>query len=489
MTSTGLLLIPLGFALVFMPWRIILLALLSFPLLHGAAVINVGSVGLQPGYFLALLVIARSSLEIVLLRQPLNRDALIFVMPLGVLVVISVLVLWISVTFFTGKVTVIGGTDAYVLENARPYTFRRENITQISYIVINTTLVYVLAHQSARFVPGQLLRAIDRGLIAACLLALAVCGWQLLSHATGMYFPTDFLFSNVGYARAGNQAFFGSLRLNGPFSEPSALAYFFSGFLLYFWKRSRLHPTVLSTALVAVLIGAIFLSYSTTGYFVLAAFTAIAALDLMPSARLCLRVLRVTWRKAAIAALLLLIMGGATVWTVDNWDRLVPILNVSLFEKDKTSSFAVRTGAEAMAVEVIASTVGIGIGLGSHKPNSLTLTLLSNVGVVGTALFLLFVVMLLRPAEPPFAPARCAAPFSEAPLRYFVIGLLLVHAVSNPNFNVAMLWTACGLLAGYHACVRRLAARPTRSAPAEAHGSSPPSCAALGGPPGQAMPT
>ena len=292
MTVTGVLLIPLALALLFMPWRIMLMALPSFALLHSAAVVNVGSIGLQPGYFLALLVIMRTGLEILLLRQRLNRDALILTAPLAVLVVVSLLVLWISVAFFTAKVTVIGGTDGYVLESARPYAFRRENVAQISYIVVNTMLVYALAHQSARLRPGQLLRVIDRGVIAAALLALAVCGWQLLAHATGIYFPSDFLFSNVGYLRADNQNFFGSLRLNGPFSEPSSLAYFFSGFLLYFWKRSRLQPTLLSTLLISALTGTIFLAYSTTGYFVLAIFMAIFVMDLTPSVRRRLRTFR-----------------------------------------------------------------------------------------------------------------------------------------------------------------------------------------------------
>jgi hypothetical protein len=483
MTSTGLLLIPLGFALLLMPWRIIIMALPSFALLSGAAVINVGSVGLQPGYFLALLVIARTGMEITLLRQPLNRDALALVAPLGVLVLISVLVLWISIAFFTGEITVIGGTDAYVLENARPYVFRRENVTQISYIVINMTLVYALAHQGARLLPEQLLYVIDRGVIFGVLLAVFVCGWQMLAHATGIYFPTDFLFSNAGYFRAGNQGFFGSLRLNGPFSEPSALAYFFSGFLLYFWKRSRLQLTLLSAALVVVLIGAIFLSYSTTGYFVLAVFMAIAGIDVMRAVLLHLQAPRLTWRKAALAGLLLLATGGATVWALHNWDHLSRIMDVSLFEKSKSHSFAIRTGAEAMAVDVIARTGGIGIGLGSHKPNSLTLTLLSNVGVVGTAVFLLFVVMLLRPAGAPSAAGRRAMPFDETPLRFLLIGMLVVHTVSNPNFNVVLLWTACGLLAGYHACVRALAARLARSAPMQTDwAEAPPRVPALAGP-------
>src|SRR5438874_65266 len=115
MTITGVILLPLILVLSFLPWRFMLMALPSFALLHGAAVVNFGSIGLQPGYALALLVIIRTGLEILMLREPLNRNALVFTAPLGVLVVISMLVLWVSVCFFTGKIAVIGGTDAYIL--------------------------------------------------------------------------------------------------------------------------------------------------------------------------------------------------------------------------------------------------------------------------------------------------------------------------------------------------------------------------------------
>ena len=146
-------------------------------------------------------------------------------------------------------------------------------------------LVYALAHQGARLSPGHLLAVIDKSVILAALLALAVCMWQLVARRSDIYFPDNFLFTNAGYFRADNQAFFGSLRLNGPFSEPAALAYFFSGFLLYCWKRARLQPTVLSTFLVVALVCAIFLSYSTTGYLVLMVFLAIAVFDIACSAR------------------------------------------------------------------------------------------------------------------------------------------------------------------------------------------------------------
>jgi hypothetical protein len=150
---------------------------------------------------------------------------------------------------------------------------------------------------------------------------------------------------------------------------------------------------------------------------------------------------------------------------VDDWDRLRSILNVSLFDKAKTSSFHVRTGAEAMAIEVITETAGIGIGLGSHKPNSLTLTLLSNIGLVGTSAFLVFITMLLRPRDTKHLPGWRAISSDDTPLRFLVIGLVLVHAISNPNFNVVLFWSACGFLIGYHVSLARWPSRFENAGP------------------------
>ena len=470
MTLTSLL-IPLGFLLFFMPWPLLLAALPVFALFHGAAVVNVGAVGLQPGYFLALLVIARTLLEITLLRQPFNRDALLQVVPLSLLILITLLILWISVAFFTGKVLVIGGTDGYNLDLARPYQFRRENLTQVAYLVINTLLVYAIAHQASQLGPSRVLRVIDVGLLSAIVVALGFCGWQLLAESTGIWFPDAFLFSNAGYYRADGQAFYGYLRLNGPFAEPSALAYFLGGFLFYIWKRARLAPTVLSTSLTVAVIGAIALAFSTTGYFILAAFTVVAAADLLPRNSIILRMPRLTGRGVVKASLLLGAGGVAAAWVLANFEGLLEVLQVSLFEKSETSSFEVRSGAERMALDIVAQTAGLGIGLGSHKANSLTLTLLSNLGFIGIAFFGLFIFTLLRPQAPWPAVNRKEVGFSVAPLRFFIIGLLLIHAVSNPNFNVVLLWIGFGLMAGYRVSMRRFvgplqaeAARPNARA-------------------------
>ena len=62
--STGLLLIPLGLVLVMLPWRFLLAGLMVFGMMSPAAVVNIGRFGLQPGYYLALLLLVRVLLQI-----------------------------------------------------------------------------------------------------------------------------------------------------------------------------------------------------------------------------------------------------------------------------------------------------------------------------------------------------------------------------------------------------------------------------------------
>jgi hypothetical protein len=453
MTATGVLLIPLGAVLLLMPWPIMLMALPTFALLHGAAVLNLGSVGLQPGYFLALLVIGRCLVELTLLRQPLNREALRLVLPLGLLLSYSVLVLWIGSAFFAGDVEVLGGTDGYNLSRARAFQFRRENATQLTYLTINTVLVYSIAHQAARLRPDQMQLVVECGLLWALIFALALCGWQLLAHSTGVWFPDSLLFSNAGYYRADGQGFFGQLRLNGPFAEPSALAYFFAGFLFYTWKQVFLRPTAGKAALLIAIVACIVLAFSTTGYFALAVGGALIAFDLLVR-RPRLRAPRLTARAGSILALTVIAIGAAGWWASARYDVLRAILDISLFAKTESSSFAVRSGAEILAMQILTDTAGLGVGLGSHKANSLTMTLLSNVGIAGTAIFVLFVIMLLRRVT---MPPEARLP--ETSLRFFILGLLLIHVVSNPNLNVVMLWVAFGLMLGYRARFGALTAR------------------------------
>jgi hypothetical protein len=314
--------------------------------------------------------------------------------------------------------------------------------------------VYAVAHQAARMPSHKVLEAVDRGMILSLGLATAVCGWQLAANYLGFYFPSDFFLSNAGYAQTqgerANEQFFGYLRLNGPFLEPSALAYFFGGFLFYVWKRDRIRSTFWSVGLIGSTLACIFLAYSTTGYAILAVFIALATLDLLANLlRRQWTVPRSGYYRLAIAALMLVAATGSVILVAEHWSGLERIFREAITEKAETESFQSRTGADLMAVRVLAQTWGLGLGLGSHKPNSLLLTLLSNLGIVGTAAFAIFLWNILRRCPSEHAVAVNGHLMTSAPLRFFIVGLLAAHSVSNPNLNEVVLWVGFGFMVGY----------------------------------------
>ena len=95
-----------------------------------------------------------------------------------------------------------------------------------------------------------------------------------------------------------------------------------------------------------------------------------------------------------------IILSGAFV-VADNWAAINIILKNVLFNKAESTSFQQRSFADYLALQIFTQTYGIGVGLGSHKANSLLLTLLSNTGVVGVVLFcwFLFVLFLSKRAS------------------------------------------------------------------------------------------
>ena len=108
---TGVLLLPLGLIIAFMPWRYCLIGLVIFAMMSPGAVVNYGSFGLQPGYYLALLLIARSAFEITTQKFTLNSFVSSRLRPLWWFTVTVFAVLFIALCFFQGDVETLPGTS------------------------------------------------------------------------------------------------------------------------------------------------------------------------------------------------------------------------------------------------------------------------------------------------------------------------------------------------------------------------------------------
>lgn len=449
MTFTGVLLIPLCLIIIVMPWRWALVSVLVLSLLASSAVFNLGSFGLQPGYFFGMLMVGRTAVELAFSGGLLRSALLLRLAPLGALLALSVLLLWVAIIAFHGKVQVVGGTDSFNLDRAQPYEFRRENITQITYLTLNALFVFVIAHQGAKLGTEALRSCFQTGMVAAIVISAFVCLWQMASFYAGVPFADAFFFSNAGYAKASGQALFGILRVNGLFSEPSALAYFYIAFLCFCWSNLQATPTMRWSLLTFTCVAMMILSTSTTAFLLLAAFALMSLPDVW---RLASRSfpggggLTVTGL-TAMAVLLVSLVAGAVMLLQYRYE-VDQIFTSMVLEKQDTSSFEQRTGVDRMALDIFVETYGLGIGLGSHKPSSLGMTILSNLGAVGSILFLAMIVSAVWPLA---WSGRSSDPRRQGgqPIMRAFCGLVLAHAVSNPNLSYMFFWLLLGYLVGY----------------------------------------
>src|SRR5262249_46220027 len=128
-----------------------------------------------------------------------------------------------------------------------------------------------------------------------------------------------------------------------------------------------------------------------------------------------------------IIVLFVVIVGGSIV-VGTYWDRINIILQATVFQKDQSDSFQERAFADLLAMRIFIETYGLGLGLGSHKANSIVTTLLSNTGIAGLVLFAAFMFMLVRPVRAGSYGSqteqvrRLLSPFQMA-----VLGFVLMH--------------------------------------------------------------
>lgn len=489
-TLTGMIWIPVCLGALLAGFRAQMVVLGASAIFGSAAVVNLGSFGVQPGYFMALLMLGIA----VVLALPrgefwLNRAVVVRTIPLAVILLANLNALFWANAVFWDDVWVVSGRQMFDLDSAERYSFRGENLNQLVYLLLNGALVLVLGDRLARLPARELLRTAHAAILAPFLLATLFVIWDWLAGRFGWYFPDAFLHSNAFYAAAHEQSFGDIPRVSGPFSEPSGLAYAYGGFLAYASARYLDDRRAGSLLLVLIAVAALAISTSTTAYALLAvwalcAIVALPLLGLLGSARRG-RSGSGRNRLAVIALAVAAILGG--VWVVSSsGDAIRVIYENSIEGKTETGSYKSRTGADMMGLESFSATWGIGLGLGSHRPSTLPVTLLSNTGLVGTLAFLTFVMLCLyRPKTRGSWPAR-----TLWPLRAFALGLLAAHLVSSPNFNGQLLWLALilNLAISVHARTARpapaLGPRDVYSARVNAVGSKEQAFGRLGKDPG-----
>jgi hypothetical protein len=276
---------------------------------------------------------------------------------------------------------------------------------------------------------------------AAVMLLTALNGCAALLNLGEFYFGLPnvlALVRNANYAIFDTYEYAGLARIQGTFSETSAFCTFtlpLFAFTSVLWLRGW-HGRW-SGALALASLAFLLLSTSGTAYVALAAYGALAGLGWARRGPP-LRDARVPRALVAAAACLTVAIGCALVFELGVVRRMESYFSVVVLQKMHSESGMVRATWNRQAWSNFVDTYGLGVGLGSARASSFALVLLSNLGLVGTALYVAFLVNVLRGApETPGAPhvVRQAA-------RHAVLAAVVAACVSGAVFDLGVAFYA-----------------------------------------------
>ncbi|WP_295808377.1 hypothetical protein [uncultured Nitratireductor sp.] len=268
-----------------------------------------------------------------------------------------------------------------------PLSFSSNNITQTVYALGG---LFCFAFTFAYLKCGGTARNVVNAMLVLAMVNLAFALLDVITYRTG----TAYLFDSIrtaNYALLTGSEKAGFKRISGTFPEASAFAGFtvvLFAFTASLWlDRMR----SLTTGIVAgLLLLALLLSTSTTALVSLAMAMIFLSWRALPISRGG----RATGRPSAIAlALFCLPLGFMLVLVLapDFARGVQTFLDETLYSKLDSQSARERMQWNAVAFQVFLDTWGWGAGLGSARASSYALVLLSNVGLLGTILFALFV--------------------------------------------------------------------------------------------------
>jgi len=332
--------------------------------------------------------------------------------------------------------TLLFGTDRGVMNGVRllPLQPLSTNLTQSA---------YALAALGAFAALGALLQPADRlarfrdAVLLLASLNVAAALLNLAELHLGLPSLLEYV-RNAGYAILVGGEIGGLQRISGTFAETSGWSAFTLPLLAFsfcLWRagvRPRYSGTIALLTLVLLLLSTSSTAYATLGAY--AGLVAVAAAWQGLTRRESLRLgigSWLLWSCAVAACLLLLLMPEFA-------DRVSDFFGITLVRKLDSLSGIERGSWNTQAWINFLDVHGIGVGLGSARASSFPLVLLSNVGVLGAALFLAFIArVLVAPADEP----EDVQPITRAS-RHAVLAALIAVTVSGVVFDLGLAFYA-----------------------------------------------
>lgn len=198
------------------------------------------------------------------------------------------------------------------------------------------------------------------------------------------------------YAMIGN--FIPLPRIQSVYQEPSMFAPFITGvfsFFLYdFIKKYNINKLIfLLISFLIIIVTTSAVAYITTALMVIIVLFFLNQIKVRKfNVKLNYKLLIKTIFGLAFISLVVVLL----IFLLIGLEKFIKILELYFFNKSETQSYYSRTTADLHAIKLFLETYGLGVGLGSNRPSSLLPYLLSQVGVIGTFLFFIFILTLIK---------------------------------------------------------------------------------------------
>ena len=265
------------------------------------------------------------------------------------------------------------------------------NFTQTGYFALNVLAFYafcvILRERSA-------LEAIGRGFFVFATLQVTLGAIDLGGKLVGLNNVLAPIRS-ASYAMLNEDQVNGFWRISGGFSEASAFAAASVSCLAFVFTYWRATGSSVALTLALALLGLLVLSTSTTAYVALA----VLILPLLGSvlySALASRIFRRDLMLAGFALTALTVLIAVHMGDEKLLNPFVDLVNTMVFEKHASSSGIQRAYWNASSLQSLADTDWLGVGMGSSRSSSWLVSVVSQLGIIGTVMMAALVGFLAR---------------------------------------------------------------------------------------------
>lgn len=408
MTTFGLVILIFLIISLCLPYRYTVIILIVSCIFQVSSVVNLGSTIIAPYLICEFFIIVRSYKSFLKLNNSLPRVISLVLLFLIWVVVISIF----GPIFFENYMVVGKDLDAAYESGLDKLKFSNSNINQILYAILNFSTMIALYFNRYKVRVCD----IERAFIISVIFSVFFGVWQILSHTLYIPFPEDFIFPGHGLYDKSVSDYY---RMSSVFGEAS----YFGGYIsaafwgLYILKKSFFRYILLFLSFICVLV-----SFSGSAY-----------VTFLFGFVLCLIHFKANYRNIKYFFILLFVL-IVVIFTSSLGISILEFVNA----KQDSESSAIRFWVTITSLSLFIDSWGLGIGLGSSRSSSFIVDLLTGTGLIGTILFVSFIIKLLW-------PLRKSLDFQF--VYVYLLLLLVCMAFSLPDISF------CGLWLGLHMAI------------------------------------